>query len=75
MELPKMFDDMFQRNTAIHNYSTRQSDDLHIPICKDQKVIRYSGADLWNSIHEEVKSAETISAFKKSYKAELLASY
>ena len=51
--VPGIFSDSFQCNNAVHGYSTRQSEHLHVPLERSnlsQFCIRCSGVVVWNAI-------------------------
>ena len=39
-KIPSIFNDMFVKNSTIHNYSTRQADLFHLPQCKRELSLR-----------------------------------
>ena len=63
--LPDILSDLLTHNNMIHGYTTRQSKQLHVPICTTQlcsKFIRYTGVYINNllcSSIEENYSFET----------------
>jgi len=76
--LPAIFDTYFKLNSDVCMRTTRQSDDLYIPLCRTktaQRSLKYIGAKLWNSIGDHVKRCKTIYCFKRTYKSELIDSY
>ena len=73
--LPDVFNEMFTRNTQIHNYLTRQAESLHVPSTTTHKVastIRYKGVNLWNEVNKKVNTCCKISVFKNAVKCLLL---
>ena len=59
-----------------HTRNTRQQNDLYIPITRTivgEREILVRGPSLWNKLPDNVKSAPTISTFKKRLKSHLLA--
>ena len=51
--VPGIFSDFFQCNSAVHGYSTRQSKHLHVPLERSNLskfCIRYRGVVVWNAI-------------------------
>ena len=73
--LPRPFKDFFKTNSQIHNYNTRQSDDLHPSfsrITSSQFSIKDRGSLLWNSHILIAKSSSSISNFKQRLKASLV---
>ena len=52
-EVPDIFDDSFMYNYHIHDYYTRVSSHLHVPLAStnlSKTGIRYQGAIVWNNI-------------------------
>ena len=47
---PLYFVEMFELNSDVHNYSTRQADSYHIRLTVTLHSIRISGDKLWNNI-------------------------
>ena len=79
--LPEVFDSYFVRNAVIHNYSTRQCDELHAPLYKTQVgqlSFYYNAVSLWISIGHDLLNAGNyngmprIGIYKKSLKQYLL---
>ena len=76
--LSPLFDIMFIKTSAAHNYSTRQAGSLygqHAPTERTQKNLRHYGTKLWNSLHNVVCSVCAISTFKQNLKVYLLSLY
>ena len=62
-------------NSAIHQYSTRQNTNLHVPKCRTslrQATIVFQGPKLWNSLPLEIRTNPSLNSFKKSLKLFLL---
>jgi hypothetical protein len=58
---------LFDKNMAVHNYNTRQSDHLHFhraSTSKDIKSFRHRGTKQYNNLPSNVRSAPTLSIFK-----------
>ena len=75
MELPDIFDYMFVFNAEVHQYPTRGSNLLHVPIVKTnlgKKSPRFLGVALWNSICKEFLHCTSLCMFKKHYKQYLI---
>ena len=73
--LPKPFKDFFKTNSQVHDYNTRQSDDLHPTfsrITHSQFSIKDRGSLIWNSHILIAKSSSSISNFKNRLKASLV---
>ena len=65
----------FLPNSAIHSYSTRFKDDLHMPkvrIALSQKSLHYAGPRLWNALPPALKLCRSINIFKRSYRKILM---
>ena len=76
--LPGIFNDYYNLNSVISIRLTRQSNDLHIPLCRTkggQRSIKYIGAKLWNELDNEVKSCPKLNMFKDSYRRLLIDLY
>ena len=51
--VPGIFSDFFQCTSAVHGYSTRQNEHLHVPLERSdisQFCLRYRGVVVWNAI-------------------------
>ena len=73
--LPNVFNSMFTNNEDIHNYDTRQSRDLHLPIMRiltTQKTIRFMGVKIWNIMKINININLSIMCVKKLVKKYLL---
>ena len=74
--LPPIFNDMFQTNTNIHSYSTRQRNQLHVPVAKYkclQLSVRFKGVSIWNTIRSKLDIYCSIHSYKSSLRKFLLA--
>ena len=71
--VPGIFSDFFQCNSAVHGYSTRQSEHLHVPLERSnlsQFCIRYRGVVVWNAILKSKINPDTSEfVFAKALKA------
>ena len=50
--LPKVFDEFYQLNETVHQYQTRQTNLLHVPLaksCQKSSSIRCMGVKIWNN--------------------------
>ena len=64
---PEIFSALFQYNHAIHNYGTRQSHKLHVPIARTdymQRIITVKGVRIWNTLYDLVPHACLLLSFK-----------
>ena len=51
--LPKIFNDSFHRNSHVHKYPTRRSNEFHLPLLRTvraQNTFVYTGPRLWNNL-------------------------
>ena len=72
---PSSFATMFQTNSKIHKYNTRNSLKLHIwNIDKQymQQSVRYTGPTVWNSLPSSLTQYVYLNSFKKNLKIYLL---
>ena len=74
-DCPSSLDYMFIQNTFIHNYSTRQKYNYHVPhfrlsICLGN--IRYKGVVIWNKVRENINTECSYITFKSRLKHCLL---
>ena len=73
--LPCTFNDYFTVNSNIHNYNTRDAQNLHLPLNRtscSQSSIVYNGPVLWNNLQTSVKHSKTVRQFKRLYKQYLI---
>ena len=74
--IPGIFSDFFQCNSAVHGYSTRQSEHLHVPLERSNLsrfCIRYRGVVVWNAILKSKINPDTSEfVFAKALKACIL---
>jgi hypothetical protein len=78
--LPSIFNDMFQRQSDVHMYNTRNINLFTIPYCRTlrkQNTIIYQGPHIWNKIisHTDIDigNIHTLFSFKKILRNHLLA--
>lgn len=72
---PHYIKDYFVHNNQFHNYSTRQSANLHLlrhRASRYQRHIRYHGAKSWNNYLFIVDRTRTLSQYKHLLKEKLL---
>ena len=48
--LPQMIQDLYGTNNAVHHYSTRQSNLLHVPLGVHTNNFRYISILIWNKL-------------------------
>ena len=73
--LPVSFSTMFQPNSAVHSYPTRQATKLHVSnphTMLAHKSIRHRGPDVWNSLPNKLCNMLTEHLFKRTVKHMLL---
>ena len=73
--VPNSFQIFFQINRNIHDYDVRSADDIHVPYGRldiRRFSIRITGANVWNTLPEHIKSTSSIHLFKRSLKNHLL---
>ena len=66
---------MFRYRHQVHSYNTRQSNHLHLENHNTDlglKNVKYYGASLWNSIHDDFVQLKMTNCFKRKYKDFLL---
>ena len=76
--LPTHLSNIFKLNYSIHNYSTRNSSDIHIPTHKTnyfQHNIRFTGPKLWNSLPPHVVNTASKRTFSNQLKKLLFIDY
>ena len=71
------FDFNLIRNTDVHSYNTRSSNDINIPWSRTnwgkQRFITHAAMD-WNNLELKVRQSTTLTAFKRSLNNGLLIS-
>ena len=73
--LPDHFCNFFRRNSSIHNYQTRNSNNFHLhrintSIAKRSFV--FSGINFWNNLSPDIKNSKSIVTFNRKLKNHLL---
>ena len=66
---------MFEKNSSIHQYNTRQSNLLHVPCCRTElgkRSFRYKAVTIWNVIFENISVYIEIGTFKRHLKSYIL---
>ena len=62
---------MFEQNSTIHQYDTRQSSLLHVPSCRNElgkSFFRFKAVIIWNEIYKNVCVDIKIGTFKQYLK-------
>ena len=65
--LPTLFSNLFNKNSQIHNYSTRKANNYHMHHCRTNLkkfTILYQGPKIWNSLPTKITSLSNFSNFK-----------
>ena len=76
--LPIQFCNIFKSNYYFHNYSTRNSSDIHIPTHKTnyfQHNVRFTGPKLWNSLPPHIDNLVSKRKFSKQLKKHFFIDY
>ena len=77
-ELPNIFNGFFTLRCNIHDYQTRNANNFNLT--RNSKsftdhAIRTAGPILWNSLINNIKSANSVKHFRKVYKSILISTY
>ena len=73
--VPDYLAGMFKLRSQVHNIQTRSSGALDIPLCrlsKGQRSFAFSGAKLWNSLNDNIKSLKCPKNFRRHFANVLL---
>ena len=73
--LPTPFKEYFETNSQVHDYNTRQSDNLHTPFSRttrSQFSIKHRGSLLWNTHILIANSSSSLTSFKHRLRASLM---
>ena len=76
--LPNVFDQIFLRNVAVHNYPTRRSNEYHLPLLRTllaQNTFVFTGPSFWNSLDNTITNSLSLPSFKAKLKQFLIAPY
>ena len=76
--LPNIFNQMLTRNEDMHNYITRQSDKLHVPVSKLSAVYRtmkYQRVSFRNVMSTKMNNNCKINTYKHNLKTYLISNY
>ena len=66
-DVPKPLHSLFRINNSYHNYQTRRSESIHVPIGRTEaiyKTFSYFGAHIWNHISNNISTHVSYSSFK-----------
>ena len=73
--IPSTFQSMFNKNSAIHQYNTRQTNDYKVHYSRTnilKTTIVSFGPRLWNSLPTDLKTKQSLFCFKKKLKKYLI---
>ena len=76
--LPKIFNNSFHRNSHVHKYPTRRSNEFHLPLLRTvraQNTFVYTGPRLWNNLDNCLKESPKLITFKYKLSKHLLSTY
>ena len=74
---PQFLSNYFTRNNSIHEYSTRGTNEIHVPFGRlhiRKFSIRINGAKVWNSLPSFVKQSRSLELFKNTLRNYLFSS-
>ena len=72
---PPYLSNIFCKRNTIHNFDTRKSGSLQIPLCKTktgQRSFRYRAVNIWNDLHPTLKKITSLNVYKKELKKDIL---
>ena len=75
--VPAVFKKFYCLNSQVHDYKTRNSDDIAIEstgTVRSAFTVRYMGPLIWNKLPMSTRMAEHLVSFKKKLKDDLLES-
>ena len=74
-DAPELFLNFFSTNSDYHDHDTRHSEDLHVPYGR-LDVRKFSiiihGANVWNSLPNQIKNAQSVHIFKQQFRNYLI---
>jgi hypothetical protein len=73
--LPKIFDHLSVWNRDMVSRTTRQSNELHVPISRTTaytKTVKFQGVKIWNGLLKEIDHFCSVHTFKKRLKTFLV---
>ena len=76
--LSEKFQDMFQKNSQVHSYQTRQANYFRIPYFRTnirEFTIAYQGPKFWNSIATKLKLISSMKIFEINLKKHFIESW
>ena len=66
-DVPKPLYALFRINNSYHNYQTRRSESIHVPIGRTEAIYQtfsYFGAQIWNHISNNISTNVSYSSIK-----------
>ena len=78
MTYPRLSIITLKKRCDIHDYTTRQVNNLALSLNKKSfadRTIRTSGPHLWNSLPEKLKDSKTVEQFRNQLKQTLIKTY
>ena len=72
---PDVFKNFYQINSDLHNYGTRQSDNIVVDLRRGTRSsfsMKHLGPSVWNELPLSIRAAEHVPQFKKNLKDYLL---
>ena len=69
---------MFDKRSQIHDYNTRNSNDINLVKCRTtlaQNSFYYRGAVVWNSLPPEIRNLSNLNTFKRNLRNYFLSSW
>jgi hypothetical protein len=76
-KLPSIFQDFYVRNSAIRDRQTRQTTQLHLPMCRTAfygKTIKIWGVKIWNEKAHSLNQCCSLHTFKRKLKQNIMRS-
>ena len=74
-DTPELFLNFFSTISDFHGHDTRHSEDLHVPYGR-LDVRKFSifihGANVWNSLPNQIKNAQSVHVFKQQFRNYLI---
>lgn len=70
-KLPPAYSNYFTQNYAVHNYCTKNRNDLHLQSCQTaigKKIIKFKASQLWNLLPNDLKQIQSYNSFKSRLK-------
>ena len=77
--LPEAINDIFRKNKQVHQYNTKQKNDLHLVKIDTklygEKTTCFQGRDYWNKLPNNLKEVTSVGLFKRKLKQHILDNY